>query len=122
MNELQQMAFSKALAMLRGAGAKYIVIEENGTEHVYGELKLAAPEPEKKPRMRKQLVKMGTYKNVYAPVLTNLQVGQSATIPYSGLDPRGLQSACTAWCNTKWGAGSTMSHQALDALEIMRVS
>jgi hypothetical protein len=122
MSEIQQIALSKGLAMLRGAGAKYIVIDADGTEFIHGDLKLAPPEPEVKPRTRKVLVPMHTYRNVYAPVLKDLQVGQAASIPYSGLDPVGLQSACTAWCSKQWGNGATMTHKAPEALEVIRVA
>ena len=122
MNEIQQIALSRALAMLRGSGAKYIVIDADGTEFSHGDLKLAPPEPEVKPRTRKVLVPMGTYKNVYSPIIKNLQVGQAASIPYNGLDPEGMQSACTAWCSKQWGNGSTMTHKAPEALEVIRVA
>tara|TARA_R110000868_G_scaffold3730_2_gene23090 strand:- start:109 stop:477 length:369 start_codon:yes stop_codon:yes gene_type:complete len=122
MSELRQIALSKALAMLRGAGTKYIVIDGDGTEFIHGDLKLAPPAPEVKPRTRKVLVPMGTYNNVYEPILKDLQSGQTAVIPYNGLDSKGLQSACTAWCSKQWGKGSTMSHQSPDGLEIMRIA
>lgn len=122
MTEIQQLALSKALAMLKGAGAKYIVVLPDGTEHALGDLKLAPPEPEVKPRTRTQLVPMGTYKNIYEPLLKNLEVGGVAMVPTEGVDARGLQSACTAWCNTKWGVGACMSHRTDSHVEIMRVA
>lgn len=122
LGELQKIALSKALAMLRGAGAKYIVVLPGGTELVHGDLKLAPPGPTVKPRTRKQLVPTGTYKNAYDPYLRGLQVGQTVRIPYNGLDPDGLQAASSAWCSKNWGSGTAMSHKANDALEIMRVS
>lgn len=121
MTELQQIVLSRALSMLRGAGCKYIVIDLNGAEHAHGGLKLALPEPEPKRRTRKFIVPLGTYKKVYAPYVQDLQVGQTVLIPYNGLDPEGLQSACSAWCSKHWGNGSSMSHQTFDGLELMRL-
>jgi hypothetical protein len=122
MSELRQIALSKALAMLRGAGTKYIVIDGDGTEFTHGDLKLAPPPSEVKPRTRNVQVPMGTYHKMYEPILKDLQPGQTAVIPYNGLEPKGMQSACSAWCNKPWGSGSTMSHQAPNGLEIMRIA
>ena len=121
MSEIQQIALSKALALLRGAGAKYIVIDIDGTEFSHGDLKLASPEPEVKPITRKRLVPVGTYNDVYEPLLKDLQPGQTVSVPYSGLAPKGLQSAASAWCCHKWGPGAVMSHKGPDALEVMRL-
>ena len=122
LGELQKIALAKALAMLRAADAKYIVVLPGGTELAHGDLKLAPPEPAIKPRTRKQVVPTGTYKKAYDPFLKGMQVGQSVRIPYNGLDPEGLQSACTAWCSSNWGKGSAMSHKAEDAVEVIRIA
>lgn len=119
MSEIQKLALNKALAMLKGAGAKYIIVLPDGTEHVLGDLKLAVPE---KPRTRKQVVPMGTYKKIYEPHLKTLQVGEVALIPTEGVDGKALQSACTAWCNGQWGLGACMSHRTEQHIEIMRVA
>lgn len=122
MTVLQQLALSKALAMLKGAGAQYIVRMPDGAEHVLGDLKLAPPEPEVKPRTRKPRVPVGTYKNIYESYLKDLEVGSVALVPTEGVDGRALQSACTAWCNTRWGIGACMSHRTETHVEVMRVA
>lgn len=122
MNELQKLALAKAFTMLKGAGAKYIIVLPDGTEHVLGDLKLAPPEPEVKPRIRKLRVPVGTYKDIYVPILQDLQPGDIACVPYNGLDRKGMQAACTAWCSKKWGNSSFISHRTDDSLEIMRVA
>lgn len=120
MSEIQKLALAKALAMLKGAGAKYIVVLPDGTEHVLGDLKLAAPDPVRK---RHQIVPMGTYKKIYEPVLKGLEIGMTAIVPCGdGIDGKALQSACTAWCNTQWGTGAAMSHRTENGVEIMRVA
>lgn len=119
MSEIQCIALAKALALLKGSGAKYIVINSEGTEFTHGDLKLAPPEPERK---RKQIVPMGTYKNVYEPVLKGMEVGQVSVIPCGELDGKALQSACTAWCSTNWGKGSALSHKTETGVEIMRLA
>ncbi len=122
MNEIQKLALAKAFAMLKGSGAKYIVVLPDGTEHIFGDLKLAPPEPEVKPRTRKQLVPMGTYKKIYEPHLKDLQVGEVALVPVEGVDGKALQSACTAWCNGQWGLGACMSHRTERHVEVMRIA
>ena len=120
MSEIQKLALAKALAMLKGAGAKYIVSMPDGTEHSLGDLKLAPP---KKERKRRQVVPMGTYKKLYEPILKGLEIGGTAFVPCpEGLDSKGLQSACTAWCNGQWGVGACMSHRTDTGIEIMRVA
>lgn len=119
MNEIQKLALNKALAMLKGAGAKYIVVLPDGTEHILGDLQLAPPE---KPRRRIQTVPMGTYKKIYEPLLKDLEVGSVALVPTEGVDGKALQSACTAWCNGQWGLGACMSHRTEQHIEIMRVA
>lgn len=119
MNEIQKLALNKALAMLKGAGAKYIIVLPDGTEHVLGDLKLAAPEPVRK---RHQVVPMGTYKKIYEPHLKDLQVGEVALVPTEGVDGKALQSACTAWCNGQWGIGACMSHRTEHHVEVMRIA
>lgn len=122
MTFIQQFALSKALAMLKGAGAQYIVRLPDGTEHVLGDLKLAPPEPEVKPRTRRQLVPMGTYKTIYEPHLKGLKAGEVALVPTEGVDDKALQSACTAWCNKQWGVGACISHRTNSHVEIMRIA
>lgn len=122
MIELQQMALAKALAMLKGAGAQYIVRMPDGAEHILGDLKLAPPEPEVKPRVRKPRVPLGTYSAIYEPHLKDLEIGAVALVPVEGVDGRALQSACTGWCNSRWGVGACMSHRTDSHIEIMRVA
>lgn len=122
MTAIQQFALSKALAMLKGAGAQYIVRMPDGAEHILGDLKLAPPEPEVKPRTRKPRLPPGTYSSIYEPYFKNLEIGGVALIPTEGTDSRALQSACTAWCNRHWGIGACMSHRTDSHIEIMRVA
>lgn len=119
LSELQKIALNKALAMLKAAGTKYIVVLPTGEEITHGDLKLASPEQARK---RVQVVPMGTYKKLYEPVLKNVEVGEIVHISSEGHDPKGLQSACTAWCSTHWGKGSAMSHLTDTGVEIMRVA
>lgn len=119
LSELQKLALNKAFAMLKGAGCKYIVVLPDGTEHTLGDLKLA---PREQPRKRHQVVPMGTYKKIYEPVLKVMEIGQMVHLSAEGHDPKGLQSACTAWCSSNWGKGSAMSHLTATGVELMRVA
>jgi hypothetical protein len=120
MSEIQKIALSKALAMLQGAGAKYIVVLPTGEEHHHGDLKLA---PQETARKRVVILPMGTYKKVYEPILKSLQVGNTAFIPCpEGMTLHALQSAATAWCCNQWGKGSAMSHCTGEGVEIMRIA
>lgn len=117
--ELKEIATMRAVAMLKASKCTFIIVKENGEVITEGDLKLAEPEPERK-RLAK--VPFKTYWNVYHPILSTVEAGQSTAIPYGGLDPEGLQSAVSAWCSTNWGHGATMTHKGPEALEVMRIS
>lgn len=117
--ELKEIATLRAVAMLKASKCTFIIVKENGEVITEGDLKLAEPEPERK---RSAKVPFKTYWNVYHPILNAVAAGQSAVIPYGGLDPDGLQSAVSAWCSTNWGHGATMTHRGPEALEVMRIS
>lgn len=116
--EIQEIALSKALVLLRAAGAQYI-IKVGDAVHVHGDLKLAAPESERK---RKQRVPMNTYKNVYEPILRDLKPEQFATIPWSGLSHRDMQAACSAWCTKYWGKKTYLTHKTEEGLQVLRMA
>lgn len=115
--EVKEIALTRALAMLRSAGAQYIV-KVGDAVHTHGDLKLAPPEPERK---RKQRVPMNTYKNVYEPALRGVSPEQSVIIPWGDLNRGDMQAACSAWCTKYWGKGNYLTHQTEAGLEVLRM-
>ena len=115
--EVKELALVKALAMLRSAGAQYI-IKVGDAVHTHGDLKLAPPEPERK---RVQRVPMNTYKNIYEPILRDIKPEESVLIPWNGLSQDGMQAACCAWCSKYWGKDTYLTHRTDAGLEVLRM-
>ena len=114
--EVKEIALTRALAMLRSAGAQYIV-KVGEDVHTHGDLKLAPADV----RKRKQRVPMNTYKNVYEPLLRDLSPEQSVVIPWGGLNRGDMQAACSAWCTKYWRKGNYLTHQTEAGLEVLRM-
>lgn len=116
---LKNLTFDRVLNILRVLGAHYIVIDDQGTTHTHGDLKLAAPE---KPVHRHRKVPVGTYKAVYHPLVKDLQPGGgvSITLP-EGMDAEGFRSSMGAWCGKQWGAGTYLTQVEGRVVEVLRV-
>lgn len=116
---LKNLTFDRALNILRVLGAHYIVIDDQGTTHTHGDLKLAEPE---KPVHRHRKVPVGTYKNLYYPLVKDLQPGGgvSITLP-EGMDAEGFRASMSAWCSKHWGAGTYLTQVEGRVVEVLRV-
>lgn len=116
---LKNRAFDRTLNILRVLGAHYIVIDDQGTTHTHGDLKLAEPE---KPVHRHRKVPVGTYKDVYHPLVKDLQPGGgvSITLP-EGMDAEGFRASMGAWCGKQWGSGTYLTQVEGRVVELLRV-
>lgn len=120
---IKEITLNKALAMLRAAGTQYIVVAEDGTEHVHGDLKLAPPTPpEPEKGKRKRRVPVGTYHDLYYPVLKDMKPGEEALVPFGDQDPGCVQAATTAWMSHNWGKGTYATHMSDEGLQVLRFS
>jgi hypothetical protein len=120
--EIITKTIARAVAMLTASGAKFKVISPNGEE--FGELVLAAPEPDKK---RKNKYKFGTLHSIYIPHLQNLNPNEVATIPVdtlSGITLEDVRGAACAWATTHWGRGAytTNLDRTFNNVEVLRFS
>lgn len=116
---LKNLTFDRALNILRVLGAHYIVIDDQGTIHTHGDLKLA--EPDNRVR-RHRVVPMGTYKNLYYPLIKDLQPGGGVSITApEGMDVEGFRASMSAWCSKHWGAGSYLTQVEGRVVEVLRV-
>jgi hypothetical protein len=115
---LKNLTFDRALNILRVLGAHYIVIDDQGTTHTHGDLRLAEPEK----RTRHRTVPVGTYKAVYHPLVKDLQPGGgvSVTLP-EGMDAEGFRSSMGAWCGKQWGSGTYLTQIEGRVVELLRV-
>lgn len=116
---LKNLTFDRALNILRVLGAEYIVVDKQQQVHTHGNLKLAEPE---KPVHRHRKVPVGTYKNLYYPLVKDLQPGGgvSITVP-EGMDAEGFRSSMGAWCGKQWGSGTYLTQIDGRVVELLRV-
>lgn len=116
---LKDLTFDRALNILRVLGAKYIVVDKQQQVHMHGDLKLAEPE---KPVHRHRKVPVGTYKNLYYPLVKDLQPGGgvSITVP-EDMDAEGFRSSMGAWCGKQWGSGTYLTQVEGRVVELLRV-
>lgn len=117
-DNMHEIALTRALKTLDAIGARYAVIFE---EQTYGTLALAPP-----PKMRKDgrpRYKRGTTRAHYLPYIENLQIGQTAAIPFADFDVKILISNVTAACTHLWGNQSYISRRNNDAgtINILRL-
>lgn len=116
---LKDLTFDRALNILRVLGAQYIVVDHQQQLHTHGDLKLAKPE---KPVRRHRVVPMGTYKNLYYPLVKDLQPGGgvSITVP-KDMDVEGFRASMGAWCGKQWGTGTYLTQIEGNVVEVLRV-
>lgn len=125
MSEVHKIAVKRALAMLQAAGAKYKVIETDGTEH--GELTVAPPV---KPRTRTIREPMGTKLAAFGPYVKSMKPGDSVLIPWCGYDDteerkEEFYRCITAWCSHNWGRsrdGAYLSTRNASGVELLYVA
>lgn len=118
-DNLHEIALTRALKTLDAIGAHYAVIFQG---HTYGTLALAPP-----PKTRKDgrpHYKRGTTRAHYLPYIENLQIGQTAAVPFNDFDVKVLASNVTAACTHMWGKQSYISQRndAAGTFDILRIS
>jgi len=123
MEEIKKQALLRALAMLKAAGCKYIVVDPDDAQHVEGDLKLAPPEPERG-RKHKTHRPHGALVNYYKPLIENMQVSDYVQVPFGVFEneKNELAGAISAWCATHWGPKTAMTHVTETAVEILRLA
>ena len=120
MSELKKIAMDRALAMLKAAECKFIVVEPDGTQHTHGDLRLAPPEVEKK-RTRTKDRPYGALVEYYRPLIENLQPNDFVKIPFNGFERGALQGAISSTCGQLYGSGNYMTHSTDEGVEVLRL-
>lgn len=104
---MQQIAFERALNILRGLGLSYAVIDQDGTKH--GDLEVAPPKPERGPRVVRNRGLNDRFQ--YIEKITNCKPGEVITFDL-GNDEGDLVTAlrgCISGTATKvWGKGNQL--------------
>lgn len=103
---VQAIAVERAITILLATKCQFKIITPDGVEH--GELKLAAPEPERK---RNAYLPRGELRNYYRPIVDAMAAGDVVCLHPGpkGFSLEHLRGAVTAYLSAKWGAGSYIS-------------
>lgn len=111
---IHQTATDKAIRILEAIGAKYAIHIDG---EVYGTLKVA------KESKRNRVYAHGETRAHYWPIIENLNVGDSASVPFAHFDPKILASNISANCVHAWGAGNTMTarNDENQTIEVLRL-
>jgi hypothetical protein len=125
--DLKKTAIVKALSFLRAAGAKFKVIEEDGTEH--GEL-VATVKPEKVSNRTglpvRRVQNRGLMAAIYIPVIDGMTAGEERVVPYGPFkttkEHASLHSSLYSWCVNHWGKDSVICARQLDGVHVLRVT
>jgi hypothetical protein len=114
---IHQAAVHKAIKLLDAAGAKYAIQFDN---EFYGVLEVK-PLREKG---RNKVYAHGETRSHYLPYIENLEIGESASVPFSYFDSKILASNISAFCCHKWGAGSAMTarNDVKESVEVLRLA
>jgi hypothetical protein len=117
---IQQIALERAINTLKGLGAQYKIILQDGTE--YGDLHV---KPADKPRTRAiSLHPWGALKDHYMPYVKDMEPGGAGKIPFGVFEPDNLRGSLAAWCNKHWGAGASITSidRGNKVIEIIRLN
>lgn len=111
---IHQTATDKAIRILEAIGAKYAIHIDG---EVYGTLKVANESN------RNRVYARGETRAHYWPIIENLNVGDSASVPFAHFDPKILASNISANCVHAWGAGNTMTarNDENQTIEVLRL-
>lgn len=117
---VKQIAIDRAVAMLKAAGTKFVILNEDGDKIIHGDIDIAEP-VERKRRLNKDRPR-GALINHYGPFVTPLKPGDCATIPRGDFNIRELRSAISAYACHNWGKKSAVvATNGDDGIEILRI-
>lgn len=119
---IQKIAITKALPLLRASGAQFKIIEPDGTEH--GTLVVASPVEAKR---RANLHPRGTFSTHFKPLVEKVAVGESIVVPYvahlqSELDKERLQASMCSHLTQIWGKQTYLTHRNGQGVELLRLA
>ena len=115
----KEIAFDRAIAMLKASGAKFAAISESGQEVIHGDV-MIAQKVEKRRKVRPNRP-VGALVKYYGPFVKTMQPGDVALIPFGDFAPKELRAAVSAWTCTNWGPKSAITLTKADCIEVLRV-
>lgn len=120
LNTMEVAALNKAMALLKGIKASFIIVCADGAQHAHGGLKL---EEKKKATKAPSNVPYGTYTtHIRAAGFDAMAVSDIITIDCTAHSTASIRSTACAMACQKWGNGSVFTNIKDKAVEIMRLS
>lgn len=123
--ELKKIALERALAMLKSADCKFVVVQPDGTEHTFGDLRVAPPEPEKKRTRTANGRVYGELVQYYRPMIKDLKPNECVIVPFGkytqAQDKDSLQGGIASTCGQLFGHGNFMTHMNSQGVEVLRL-
>jgi len=118
-SELKGKVLFDCVKRLDSLGLQYAIIGPNGEK--IGSLSVPQTQEKKRGPNRYEPNEL---KNYIAPILTDMNVGDEASIPCGKFDMKALHSSITAFASGIWGNGSYASARSKedDSILILRVS
>jgi hypothetical protein len=115
---VKEKALVQALLTLQALGCSYKILTVDGKL-----LEQGVVDDGKVRRHRRSDRPFGSIAAYYKPFVENIQVGQTAVIPFNPeFQPEDLRSSLTAWMAANWGKGSyTTMFDKRKNLEIFRI-
>jgi hypothetical protein len=109
---VKQLALVSAIDRLKAIGAQFAIITADGKQ--FGDLKLAKPEPKKKPRPN--------YQAIYRDQISQMKVGDVVTLKAGeGVDADNLRCSAQAYLIQRYGTGASTSTVSGNTIEILRL-
>ena len=111
-------AMTQLLVALQNLGCSYVVIDQEGIEHVHGDplKKEKAKRPRKYPLRAMQ--------NYYLPWIKDLEPGGATEIPVGEFTLKDLQAGVASKASAMWGNGTyiTSRNPEKNVLEVLRIT
>lgn len=117
---MEMAAFTKAVALLKGIKANFVIVLPDNTQHIHGDLKL---EEKKKHKKASSGVPYGTYTaHLRAAGFDTMEVSDVIKVDCSSMSAISIRSTASAMACQKWGNGSVFTNISDSAVEIMRIA
>lgn len=117
--EVQKIAISRAVALLRSAKCQFAIIDADGNKQ--GDLEIAT-----QGRRSRGAFPRGTLIAHFLPHIENMKPGDAACVPYGRFAAEkshrdSLQKAISSHCSAAWGNKTYITHMNDKGVEVLRV-
>ena len=117
--EVQKIAISRAVALLRSAKCQFAIIDADGNKQ--GDLEIAT-----QGRRSRGAFPRGTLVAHFLPHIARMKPGDATVVPYGNFAAEkshrdSLQKAISSHCSAAWGNKTYITHMNDAGVEVLRV-